>query len=193
MGYNWPFVPFIDTTVHFLDGHSANRTQSPPLTRRQGSPTFSPMHKPFFTAENARQYAALSAEVRRAKALSAPADHEQSADAQADGFTTRRLARVRIQLGMLDEAIEAEARKRQPDGQKIDRLAAAQFRLSEQERVLAGRPLPGSRRPGREPRGRTVDVETVDLGPTGQAALPSPVQPAVAPLIQPTIQPVYPC
>ncbi len=45
--------------------------------------------------------------------------------------------------GQEDEMVNAER-----DPQRIDRLASAQLRLSEQERILAGRPLRGSRRPG---------------------------------------------
>jgi hypothetical protein len=33
------------------------------------------------------------------------------------------------------------------DAQQLNWLATAQARLSEQERILSGRPLPGSRRP----------------------------------------------
>jgi hypothetical protein len=40
------------------------------------------------------------------------------------------------------------------DPAKIDRLASAQARLAEQERLLAGRPLPGSRRPAAEVKNR---------------------------------------
>jgi hypothetical protein len=36
------------------------------------------------------------------------------------------------------------------DPQRLDRLASAQMRLAEQERILAGRPLPGSRKPAPE-------------------------------------------
>jgi hypothetical protein len=54
----------------------------------------------------------------------------------------RRLLRVREQLDRLDKLILAEK-----DPQRIDRLASAQARLAEQERILDGRPLPGSHRP----------------------------------------------
>ena len=43
---------------------------------------------------------------------------------------------------MLDTLFENE-----DNPQKLDRLASAQHRLSEQERILSGRPLPGSQRP----------------------------------------------
>jgi hypothetical protein len=42
----------------------------------------------------------------------------------------------------LDELFLAER-----DPQKLDRLASASAKLSELERIMAGRPLPGSHRP----------------------------------------------
>lgn len=53
-----------------------------------------------------------------------------------------RLDRVRAQLDRVDAMMLTE-----DDPAKLDRLASAQARLSEQERILAGRPLPGSFRP----------------------------------------------
>jgi hypothetical protein len=60
----------------------------------------------------------------------------------ADCYVNERLARVRLQLDRLDKMMMSEK-----DPQKLDRLASAQARLAEQERILNGRPLPGSRRP----------------------------------------------
>jgi hypothetical protein len=64
------------------------------------------------------------------------------------------------------------------DPQKLDRLASAQARLSEQERILDGRPLPGSRRP-REDRAR-VSAGWIELQPALPSAPGVQVQ-AVAP------------
>ena len=80
-----------------------------------------------------------------------------------DPFTLRRLARVRGQLDKLDGMIEHEL-----DPQKLDRLASAQMRLAEQERILDGRPLPGSRRPAQ------------DRAPRADSARPLPLVPPVA-------------
>jgi hypothetical protein len=53
--------------------------------------------------------------------------------------------------------------------QAVDRLSAAQARLSEQERILAGRPLPGSLRPQGERKGRgqrnSIEVWTAPPAP----------------------------
>ena len=86
---------------------------------------------------------------------------------------------MRAQLDLVDRAFEAEATKANPDGQRLNWFAQAQERLSEQERLLSGRPLPGSWRPVNENRGKKHDwgiemqpsapvqvlpVETVELG-----------------------------
>ena len=68
---------------------------------------------------------------------------------ELSGYAQNRLARVRKQLDRLDELMQQET-----DPARLDRLASAQFRLSEQERILANRPLPGSRKPGPEARVR---------------------------------------
>ena len=59
-----------------------------------------------------------------------------------DDFCEKRIARVRKQLETIDAMIAKEL-----DPQRLDRLASAQSRVSEQERILSGRPLPGSQRP----------------------------------------------
>jgi hypothetical protein len=71
----------------------------------------------------------------------------------------------------LDRAIKLEATKPDADGRRIDRLAAAQYRLAQQERLLAGRPAPGSYRP-KAPnpnrwRGGAVPVDELQPGNGG--------------------------
>lgn len=61
---------------------------------------------------------------------------------QISDYEVKTLVRVRLQLDMIFEQFIKEK-----DPSKLDRLASAQARLSEQERQLAGRPLPGSLRP----------------------------------------------
>lgn len=125
----------------------------------------SPSKGQFKDKEKAREAARRSVEVRRAKAeqkrldtLAAPPTDLPPVE-ETDGFTTERIARVRRQLRMIDSLIDHER-----DPQRLDRLASAQLRLSEQERVLSGRPLPGSRRPGRERTTReTRSASPLDL------------------------------
>lgn len=57
-------------------------------------------------------------------------------------YQKKRLMRVREQLDRIDDLLLSE-----DDPAKLDRLAAASMRLAEQERILAGRPLPGSLKP----------------------------------------------
>src|ERR1035437_908443 len=101
----------------------------------------------FFTAENARAYALKShaADSARCRPTEPTANADDPAVIPADrdySFTERRLMRVRMQLEKLD-ALAAVAR----NSKRLKELADATTRLSEQERILAGRPLPGSRRP----------------------------------------------
>ena len=68
-------------------------------------------------------------------------------------YQTDRLLRVRRVLDSLDKALEDLSMKdpEEIDAAQIDRLASAQARLAEQERQLAGRPLPGSLKPRQAP------------------------------------------
>jgi hypothetical protein len=59
-----------------------------------------------------------------------------------DDFCEKRIKRVRAQLERLDQLLATE-----DNPQAIDRIASASARISEQERILSGRPLPGSQRP----------------------------------------------
>jgi hypothetical protein len=70
-----------------------------------------------------------------------------------DSYVAANLARVRKQLDKV-----AEMLLREDDPAKIDRLASAQSRLAEQERQLAGRPLPGSLRPNNKPERNRPDA-----------------------------------
>lgn len=121
------------------------------------------MPRILFSTANARQMAARSHEARRLRLAQAESHADSPTAGRApvtDSYLLQRLARVREQLRRLDDWISeelkaktADGQPRQPDGQRIDRLAAASARLTEIERTLAGRPLPGSLRP-REPRSR---------------------------------------
>jgi hypothetical protein len=104
-----------------------------------------------FTPANARENAAKAHEARKRNeelrqqaalaepqiAATPPANCPPGAD-----FVTERLPRVRKQLERLDHLMKQET-----DPAKLDRLAAALYRLSEQERIMSGRPLPGSYKP----------------------------------------------
>ncbi len=116
---------------------------------------------PRFTPQNAREMAVRSLESRRerkskredASAFPHPTPQETAPD---PNYVARRLARVREQLDRVDCMMMKEK-----DPQKLDRLASAQARLAEQERILDGRPLPGSRRLAveRTPRHHFTPIE----------------------------------
>jgi len=93
-----------------------------------------------FTAANAREMAARSREARRERSLMV--ENAPTTTGHLTDYVAQRLVRVRKQLDRLDRLIMTVE-----DPQKLDRLACAQARLAEQERILDGRPLPGSLKP----------------------------------------------
>jgi len=93
------------------------------------------------TKETAAAYARKSHAPGSARHLEKPAKqelpHTANDSAQAvDDYLAKRQARVRKQLDRVDKLMLTEQ-----DPAKLDRLASAQTRLSEQERILDGRPL----------------------------------------------------
>jgi hypothetical protein len=105
------------------------------------------MPRLLFTRENAPEMArrsnAVQAQRRRERLTAAPfAPAPHPAMQEGDSYVALRLVRVRAQLDRIDRMIQEEK-----DPQKLDRLAAASMRLSDQEFALAGRPKPGNRRP----------------------------------------------
>lgn len=100
---------------------------------------------PQFTAANSRLMAQRAHEARRRNATEREAEPARPQpgpqispqEPALDAFTRLRLERVRKQLEKIDEMIEEET-----DPARLDRLAAAASRLSEQERRYAGRSLP---------------------------------------------------
>lgn len=97
-----------------------------------------------FTVENAAEMARKAAASRREAALMrilCPPPREEP------NFADIVLNRVRAQMDLINARLTEALKMKRPDPQAIDRLAAAQSRLSEQERILAGRPMPGSLRP----------------------------------------------
>src|SRR4051794_21661226 len=103
-----------------------------------------------FTTANAREMAARSHAARKAAAL-APQPEPQS----SDEYVANRITSARAQI----DRLTAQARK-VTDPLDSERLARAVAQWSEIERILAGRPLPGSKRLGLEsPRVPQVDIE----------------------------------
>lgn len=134
-----------------------------------------------WTPEQARQNARKGAQIRWARVrarANALANASGNGTPCPDGvaattFTTELLAGVRAQARSVLVVLEQElTRARGIDGGQVDRLASALERLADLERVLDNRPLPGSRRPGRdEARRPPPPARPV------QPILPQPLQP----------------
>src|SRR5262245_61688509 len=104
-----------------------------------------------WSPEQARKFGRLGAQARWSRPRRKPAAPAiQPEPIAADAFRTSVLARVRARIESLLDLLEEQTNKSKPDGAQVDRLASALERLAELERVLDGRPLPGSRRPGRD-------------------------------------------
>ncbi len=129
------------------------------------------MPRALFTSANAKEMAAKSAEVRRKaeqERLAFIAEHGRTADAEPANYISERLARARKQVDMLSDMLECEE-----DPQKLDRLASALARLSEIERQLANRPLPGSLKPS-QPRQQQRSATVEPIGPAPVQSVPEP-------------------
>ena len=112
-----------------------------------------------FTVESGRLAGLKSVQVRKERAAQpkpAPVIPVNPTEEQPS-FTAIRLSRVREQLNRIDAMMLDES-----DPQKLDRLASAQARLSEQERTLDGRPLPGSMRPSKASTARRPTVSPIE-------------------------------
>lgn len=110
-----------------------------------------------FTPANAREMSAKGHAAKAAKAallhaltrLAAiqAANPPPAAPANSDDYVARVLARVRLQLDMIDERITILASRPKPDALELERLSRAATHLSERERSLSMRPTPGQLRP----------------------------------------------
>ena len=103
---------------------------------------------PLWTREEARQWAKKGAEVRWSRQRIAAVSPEGAQTMAADlSFPNLTLGRVRAQVTGILDLLDKERCRSNPDGQRLNWLAAALERLAELERVLDGRPMPGTLRP----------------------------------------------
>jgi hypothetical protein len=153
--------------------HPPSRRYIPAMPETETPPARPPAKRGFFTAENAAKYAELAHAARRQQSIADAtiANALPLADS-ADNFVSRKLARVRGQIDVIEKLLDKAT-----EPQAVDRFCNALTRLYDVERILAGRPLPGSRRP-REDRGR-VSAGWIELQPElpGQLAATAPVAP----------------
>lgn len=103
---------------------------------------------PLFTAENAATHG-RNGGLARARNYEAQRQAEYTRDntpLEPDRFVASQLTRTRAQIEQLNEQFESST-----DPKELKALADALARLCEIERVLDGRPLPGSRKPSNRP------------------------------------------
>lgn len=101
------------------------------------------------TAENAREMALRSHAKRKERMEELRKAAERPAQEESE-YRLFRLTRTREQLLVLDKQLVAET-----DPKSVKSICDAIARLCDVEQKLAMRPLPGSRRPGREKTERT--------------------------------------
>jgi len=152
------------------------------------------MIMPFITAANAKDLSAIGVETRRLKKQTKLVRLMQYGP-ELDRYAARRLMRVRHQLVLVSETFEAEIVKKMDLDRSlaIDRLASAIARLSEIERQLANRPLPGSFKPqSASSKARRVHESVLldmPVEPKQAEAMPAPAEAIQsAPLPQPGIK-----
>ena len=138
-----------------------------------------------FTAANARENAAKAHASRQQRLVCGklagetfPQIPQAGPHEAANAYVITRLSRVRVQLDLVDRRITEQAKAKTVDGQVLNWLCAAQERLAEQERILAGRPLPGSRKPAPE---RPTAPATARPRPTLAEPVPEPAAPPAKP------------
>ena len=106
--------------------------------------------------------AARSVQTRRQRAIERKAARKQLMYSpvlmqdNAPAYVSSQVARVRVQIERLAALLD-----KAQDPLDIDRLARALSVLRKDERVLDGRPEPGSRRPGKERNTQDADVNPV--------------------------------
>jgi hypothetical protein len=133
-----------------------------------------------FTAQTARIAAAKSVASRKAAAQRPfiPDPPATPPLPTVDQYASQILARTRLQLDLVAKGILDELSRPKPDSRRLRDLSDAQRHLAEQERILAGRPLPGSRRPREDRNPATAEPAwPVPTGPATQDVTHEPVQP----------------
>jgi len=103
---------------------------------------------PLFTSQNAATHG-RNGGIARARNYEARQQAEHTQDntpLEPAGFVASQLTRTRKQIEQLNEQFESST-----DPKELKALADALARLAEIERILDGRPLPGSRKPSNRP------------------------------------------
>ena len=130
------------------------------------------------TSENARQLADIGRANTKARIQKLRETVDIALKNPALDFNERTLSRVRVQMDSVADEIDKELLRTVPDSKRLKELTDSFDRLSDRERILAGRPLPGSRKPAPE-RSEKRSSRMADPSPVSEAPVeqPRPVQP----------------
>lgn len=100
-----------------------------------------------FTPERARECAKKRWDDKKAAQTAIEEQNPTNAIQDASkAYLTEQRDILRARIKRLSDLMDTET-----DPSKLDRLASAWAKLSDQERITDGRPLPGSRKPANEP------------------------------------------
>jgi hypothetical protein len=149
-----------------MDTATAEPAQIAAQQPLNAAPALPKRNQTTFNSSSARQAALRSHEVRRIRAAQDQAAKSiaakvwtQAAVEPADSYVFRRLAKVREQIDTTNTLI---GKCRNP--LLLDKLCSALAKLSEQERILSGRPLPGSMRPkAAKPSSQSRTADALEL------------------------------
>ncbi|HEX4646152.1 MAG TPA: hypothetical protein VH598_11140 [Verrucomicrobiae bacterium] len=106
-----------------------------------------------FTRENALEMAARAVAKRKLNRELTAVVNPVRIERQPD-YVEKEIARTRAQIAKVQTLLDRSA-----DALVIERLTRSLNALSERERILSGRPLPGARRPGRDKPAPDADIE----------------------------------
>jgi hypothetical protein len=137
--------------AHAMEPEAVQETEA----TQQRSPWLAPFQ---FTPERAAELARRGHAMRKAEAEAVKVMAVANDTLKVDGYVAKRIVQVRRQIEGLNERLEAAV-----DPKDIKALCDAISKLAELERVLAGRPLPGQRRPGKDaPTRRPATVSPLE-------------------------------
>ena len=139
---------------------------------------------PLFTRENAAILGKAGAEARWRKPQPPATTPPIPTPMAEDDYPGKVLARTRNQLDLVANSILHELTKSNPDSRRLRDLSDAQRHLAEQERILAGRPLPGSRRP-KDHESRSVQAVAWMVAEPMVVPVVQPALPVAVPMVEP--------
>lgn len=147
---------------------------------------------PFKDIETAKACAMRSVEVRKLNAAARVLNGGKPLEdvkPSLEAYQLRQLVRVRDKLDKLDRILDSLLDAEEIDSNAIEKTTRALSNLSELERQLVGRPLPGTAKPGTGKAVRQVENVVPTLGVAPIQPAPAPESPAVIDSSSPAIDP----